>query len=95
MEITTTRVSLYGGDTSNSSNGSTTFDNAARALSRATTNATEAMTKMVEISRGFDDVYISPDPIEIKLVLPHKRHLVPRHQEAKRREQLKVWGLRK
>jgi hypothetical protein len=36
-----------------------------------------------------------PEPVPVKLVLPHKKHLVPVQQEAKRREQLKAWGLRR
>jgi hypothetical protein len=52
-------------------------------------------------SNGFDDFLPAnrfipvPEPKPVKLILPHKRHLVPVQQEAKRREWLKAQGLRK
>lgn len=67
-----------------------TADNGANSGAAATGGSTTWTTATAE------RFYIPPaKPVEVKLVLPHKKHLVPQQQRAKEQEQLKVWGLRK
>lgn len=46
-------------------------------------------------SRDWAYVLTPPQPVPVKLALPHKRHLIPVQQRDKEKAQLKVWGLRK
>jgi hypothetical protein len=69
----------------------------AKAMSSFTASTGEVvreLARIAQISNDFISTYQPPDLSEIT-VLPHKKHLVPKHQAAKRREQLKVWGLRR
>jgi hypothetical protein len=61
---------------------------------KAASDTGKSISEILKISNDFIATYQPPDLSEIT-VLPHKKHLVPKHQAAKQREQLKVWGLRK
>lgn len=65
------------------------LDNATTASGSTQESLTHALTLLRLASLS------EPEPVQVKLVLPHKRHLVPVQQEAKNREQLKAWGLRR
>lgn len=74
------------------------FESTAQALwqfATVTGDAVETIVKTMKIRIDLIAACIPPEPAEVKLVLPHKKQLVARQQEAKRREQLRVWGLRK
>lgn len=68
--------------------------NAFSAFATSADDIAREIARIVQVSNEIAATYQPPDLSELT-VLPHKRHLVPKHQDAKRREQLKVWGLRK
>lgn len=78
-----------------SNDGASGLSSAVSGFVSATDDATRVMAKFVVETRGFVDAYKLYDIADVKLILPHKKHLVPMHQEAKNREQLIAWGLRK
>lgn len=81
--------------TSNDGTSHTGLSGAISGFVAATDDAARAIAKFAVETRGFVDAYKPYDISDVKLILPHKKHLVPMHQEAKNREQLIMWGLRK